>query len=211
MANQEPTKLPKEFFDSLKKYQEIMAMPVDEKFKKFAPTFLGRDLHARAVSINDYLPRLKKTIDCLKNYWSNLTHYETAVDERNWFYKSQEELEKDMKVYKFLCDNYNRRKREVTIKIYTARYNKLVDEYNSIMSIGKNKENTEYLQALPEAFRSMQNAVLMLTAFVANNPEDKYVRIHRLTPEKVNEKYILTKWESLMNLEEGKTPAQPGA
>ena len=99
----------------------------------------------------------------------------------------------------------------VTIKIYTARYNKLVDEYNSIMSIGKNKENTEYLQALPEAFRSMQNAVLMLTAFVANNPEDKYVRIHRLTPEKVNEKYILTKWESLMNLEEGKTPAQPGA
>lgn len=201
MTIQESTKLPKEFFDLLRRYQEIMAITDDEKFKKFAPSFVGRDLGARARAINDYTPRLKKTIDCLKNYWSNLSHYELAVDERNWPYKSHEELERDMKVYKFLCDNYNRRKREVSIKIYTARYNKLADEYNAIMSVGKDAANTRYLQMLPVAYGSMQQAVSMLASFVANNPDDKYVKVHRLTPEKVNEKYILTKWDSLMKLD----------
>ena len=145
--------------------------------------------------------RYQKSINVLQNYNDSLNDYEVAISERNWAYKTQEEIERDRKVYMFLLKYRNFYARQNKLRQLKKDYNKLIDEFNAIQTLKSDFGNYVCLMNFPEAIRCVQEAENEFIVFAFANPDDPYLVKKDLTPDRIDKRFIDKHLDELIKLE----------
>lgn len=179
--------LSREFFGYLKKYEELIKSPTNDKhFNAYVKDFYKAP-KTKYSEIKTKLSLKNFKLGLLQNFDRSYYEYENKSAERNWAHQTTLERDQNCRIMKFLCDNSSRHAREKTIKRLNCEIAELTTEYNVIAAVLENKNLLEYCKNLRSAdelyfgnryFRGLSG---MFVAYVDSHPNSEFVKKHSLT------------------------------
>ena len=195
-----PTELNRIFFSSLEKYCELTRPTGDKIFDAYVKKFYRKNLSQRREELVKKMRTLAWQHSLLSNFKSNITDYELRVSEHNWGYQSEEERNKNMYIYNFLCDNLNSVTRKITMS-------KLVNEYkeckNEVIAIERLKENPSYkkhIENLKMADMFYSSLSRSFVNYLKAHPNTEFAKKYNLSFRNFDRQFFDTHIEDIKKL-----------